>query len=110
MKALIYKMDQTRNAKAIAQEINQSFLDLGGRVTMLNSVIRSAKAYTESATEQIPVHCKEVISDSKSPSGYMAMHQLAWELIPDSKIDGVFATCFGTMNSEQLQLAVGGAS
>jgi hypothetical protein len=40
----------------------------------------------------------------------MAMHQLAWELIPDSKIDGVFATCFGTMNSEQLQLAVGGAS
>lgn len=110
MKALIYKMDQTRNAKAIAQEINQSFLDLGGRVTMLNSVIRSAKAYTESATEQIPVHCKEVISDSKSPSAYMAMHQLAWELIPDSKIDGVFATCFGTMNSEQLQLAVGGAS
>jgi chromosome partitioning related protein ParA len=107
LKALIYKMDHTRNAKAIAQEINQSFLELGGRVTMLNSIIRSAKAYTESATEQIPVHCKEIISDAKSPSAYTAMHRLAWELIPDAQIDGAYARCFGAMSAEQFSQMLG---
>ena len=37
-KALIYKMDQTKNAKAIAAEINQSFMAFNGKVRMLDTM------------------------------------------------------------------------
>ena len=101
MKALIYKMDQTKNAKAISAEINQSYMDFKGRVHMLNSVIRSAKAYTESATKRIPAHCHEVTSASKSDSAYLTMHHLVWELFPN--FAGVYTRCFGNISVEEVE-------
>lgn len=101
MKALIYKMDQTKNAKAIAAEINQSYLDYKGRVQMLKSIIRSAKAYTEAATKRIPAHCHEVNSATKSDSAYLTMHHLVWELFPN--FAGVYTRCFGNISIEEVQ-------
>lgn len=102
MKALIYKMDQTRNAKAISNEIKQSFMEFNGKVRMLNTVIRSAKAYTEAATKRIPAHCHEFKSAGKSDSAYLAMHHLAWELFPN--FEHVYAPCFGQISDSEIEV------
>lgn len=110
MKAVVYKMDHTRNAKVIAQEIKNSFLEMNGRVSMLNTVIPAAKAYTESATSQIPVHCHEVKSANRADSAFIVMHKLAWELIPDAKIDLVFGNCFGMLDVTELEMIIEASS
>ena len=100
MKALIYKMDQTKNAKAIAAEINQSFMAFNGKVRMLETMVRSAKAYTEAATQRIPAHCHEVFSAAKSDSAYLTMHHLVWELFPN--FTGAYTRCFRNLSQTEV--------
>lgn len=100
MVAVINRMDQTKNSKQIAKEINQSFLELGGKVRMLKTVIRNAKAYPEAATMMMPVHCVEVLTPYKSESAYQTMHRLVWELVP--QFNETVSTCFGNLNIEDL--------
>ena len=104
IKALIYKMDQTRDAKAIAAEVNQAYFKFNGKVEMLKTVIRSAVAYKEAATERIPAHCREITTQNKSDSAYIAMHHLAWELFPN--FHGAYVNCFGQLSESDISSIV----
>ena len=85
MKALIYALDRTRDAKMICSEIKAAFLDLKGKVSLFNTTIPYAKAYKEAATARLPVHCHEVRHQGKSESAWEVMHQLAYEIFPNLK-------------------------
>jgi chromosome partitioning related protein ParA len=89
LKAVIYRLDRTNDARAIAARIREDFINLNGRVTVLETVVPHAKAYKEAATRRIPVHRHERRREGPTPSAYTVMHQLAWELIPD--LEGVLA-------------------
>ena len=82
MKALIYGQDRTIDARIIAGEIREDFIQLKGRVSVLDTVVPHAKAYKEAATLRIPVHRHERKRSRAAPSAYTVMHELAWELIP----------------------------
>jgi chromosome partitioning related protein ParA len=82
MKALIYRQDRTTDARVIATGIREDFIQLKGRVTVLDTVVPHAKAYKEAATLRLPVHRHERKRAGAMPSAYTVMHLLAWELIP----------------------------
>lgn len=105
IKGLIYKKNRTRDAKNIeiairddldpdnlSKLIQKDFIKLGGRVTMLQTAVPYAKAYSEAVTEGAPVHRHEPkrksedfnvpINDGKIPSASYVMHKLVWELLP----------------------------
>lgn len=82
MKALIYGQDRTIDARTIAGGIREDFIQLKGRVSVLDTVVPHAKAYKEAATLRIPVHRHERKRSGAAPSAYTVMHELAWELIP----------------------------
>ncbi|TDR27705.1 ParA family protein [Hydromonas duriensis] len=101
MKAFICKLDSTKNAREIAKDVNASFTELGGRVSMMKTAIRSAKAYPEAATARSPVHCHELVHPGKQESAYATMHRFVWELFPN--LLHQYGTCFGNLTDEQLQ-------
>ena len=105
IKAVINKMDSTKNAKEIINFVESSFLRLRGKVTMMDPVIRSAKAYTEAMTLGKPVHCHEIQHSGKQDSAYLTMHKLVWSLFPDTI--GTYATCFGQVSPEALEHTFG---
>jgi len=82
MKAVIYRMDRTSDARFVAASIREDFTHLNGRVTVLDTVVPHAKSYKEAATLRIPVHRHEPRRVGAMPSAYTVMHELAWELIP----------------------------
>ena len=94
MKAVIYAMDRTRDAREITTEIRQAFLQLNGKVSLLESVVPAAKAYKEAATRRLPVHCHEVASTGKSQSAWEIMHQLMYEVFPNMYEQGLRGYCF----------------
>jgi chromosome partitioning related protein ParA len=83
VKAVISMQDRTADAKIIAESIRQDFLKLGGRVTVLETVVPDAKSYKESATLCIPAHRHEPSRRGVMPSAYETMHALLWELVPN---------------------------
>lgn len=83
IKAVIYKQPRTADAKMVSEAIRSEYLRSGGRVTVLNTVVPSAKAYTEGATYRIPVHRHEPNRDGAMASACETMHQLVWELFPN---------------------------
>lgn len=89
MKAVVYRQSRTADAKAIADVIRQEFMATGGRVTVLDTVIPNAKAYTEAASSRAPVHRHEQTRSGTMQSASQTMHELAWELFPNLK--GVMA-------------------
>lgn len=93
VKALIYRQDRTRDARAIASRIREGLVEEGGRVCLLETVVPHAKAYKEAATLRIPVHRHEPWRAGVVPSASAVMHELAWELVPSLR--GVNA---GTMH------------
>ena len=96
VKAVISMMDRTTDARFIAESIRQDFIKLGGRVTILNTVIPDAKSYKESATLCVPAHRHEPSRKGTMPSAYDTMHALLWELVPSTV--GFFA---GTSSEER---------
>jgi chromosome partitioning related protein ParA len=90
IKAILYKMDRTTDAKIVAEDIRRAFIQLEGRVSMLQAMVPAAKAYKEAATAQIPVHRHEPHRDGgQMKAAYDVMHHIAWELIPS--LEGIKA-------------------
>lgn len=102
IKTVIYKKKRTRDAKTVeetfrsdfspknlTQSIKQDFIKMGGRVTVLNTTVPDAKAYTESVTLGMPAHRHEVKRDGSMPSAFETMHALLWELVPN--LEGMYA-------------------
>jgi chromosome partitioning related protein ParA len=82
VKAVIYRQDRTSDARLIAAGIRDDFIQMKGRVTVLQTVVPHAKAYKEAATLRLPVHRHEPRREGSMPSASMVMHRLVWELIP----------------------------
>lgn len=79
---LLYRMDRTLDAKKITQELRSAVLSQGKlAVTLLQTVIPSAVAYREAATQKIPVHRLVTKGNAHSPRDTMLA--LAQELIPN---------------------------
>jgi len=88
LKAVLYRMDRTRDARRIAEQFRMAdFQDESG-FSLLKTWVPAAKAYRESATRQIPVHRLDVGRRGASPCGAEVMEGLAGELLggdaPDS--------------------------
>jgi len=105
MKAVIYRQDRTLDARVIAGGIRHDFINLPGRVSVLETVVPHAKAYKEAATLRIPVHRHERKRDGVTPSASTVMHQLAWELIPS--LQGAYADDFDTGRALRRHLRYG---
>lgn len=95
VQALIYRQDRTRNAKEISNQIKEFFHENKSNITLLKTVIPAAKAYSESTTAKYPVHCFDIANRNKAESAYFVMHNLAHELLSGTRLDDVFADCFG---------------
>ena len=99
LRAVIYAHDRTRDSRLMSEEIKKHFKDsLDGSRVLLDTVVPMAKAYKESATLRVPVHCHEQTTTNKSESAYEIMHQLVYELFPILKDQGIQASCFNEMN------------
>ncbi|NMF87026.1 ParA family protein [Aromatoleum petrolei] len=83
MLAIIYRHENTRDAREIGQAIRESYQQLKCKVLLLKTVIPHAVAYRNAATAQVPVHWIDPVKASP------AMHALLWELIPS--LDGTRA-------------------
>jgi len=76
VKAILYRVENTTDSRVWATEIRKNFLKLQGRVTVLETVVPKAAAYTSATTAMVPVHWYDPGRQSH------VMHQLAWELVP----------------------------
>lgn len=90
LKAVLYRMDRTKNAKVIAGEIRKDFIKMQGRVDVLETAIPAAKAYTEAATGRTPVHLYDSVRTGASACAAEVMMDFVFELIPSLRtlIDG----------------------
>ncbi len=95
MKALIYRMERTRDSRDIAQSIRREYVNLRARVDVLDATVPHAVAYKQAATAQLPVHW---LDPAKAGA---TMHQLVWELIP-SLAGSVAACCEGLIDVTQF--------
>lgn len=86
MKAVICKLERTRDSRDIAQSIRRQYVNLRARVDVLDTNVPAAVAYRNAATAQIPVHWLD-----PARAG-VTMHQLVWELIP-SLAGSIAANC-----------------
>ena len=83
LKAVIYAQSRTRDARQIATRIRDEFITLRGRITVLDTWIPAAKAYTEASTLQIPVHIHEPERTGSMPATGETMRALVSELFPN---------------------------
>ena len=83
IKAVIYRQTRTADARMVSDAIRGEYLRTDGLVTVLNTVIPFAKAYTEAATYRRPVHRHEPTRNGTMASACETMHQLVWELFPN---------------------------
>lgn len=86
LKAVIYKLKATSDARMIADTIRTQFLDLKGRVHVIDTAVPDAVAYQKAATAQLPVHWVDPTKASQ------IMHKVVWELFPN--LQGVYSTDF----------------
>jgi chromosome partitioning related protein ParA len=82
MKAIINRAENTVDSRTMANLIREQFMEMRGRVNVLNTVVPSAVAYRKAATLQVPVHWVDPVKAGD------VMHQLLWELIPS--LEGKF--------------------
>lgn len=83
LKAIIYAQSRTRDSRQIAERIRNEFISLRGRITVLDTWIPNAKAYTEASTLQIPVHIHEPERTGSMPAAGETMRALVSELFPN---------------------------
>jgi chromosome partitioning related protein ParA len=75
MRAVINHYQNTVDSKTITQHIRDQFIQLSGKVTVMDAMIPAIAAFPKAATAQVPVHW---IDPGKSSD---IMHRLMWELI-----------------------------
>lgn len=86
VKAVIYRRTRTNDASRIAQEIYaQGHIALGGKVSVLDTIIPATTAYTQATTAGIPVHRHDRVTTGATPCASDQMHKLVWELMPNLK-------------------------
>jgi chromosome partitioning related protein ParA len=95
MKALIYKLERTKDSRDIAKSIRGQYVNLRARVDVLDITVPHAVAYKQSATAQLPVHWTDPVRAGAT------MHQLVWELIP-SLAGSVAPNCAGVIDVGQF--------
>jgi chromosome partitioning related protein ParA len=95
MKALIYKLERTKDSRDIAKSIRDQYVNLRARVDVLDTTIPHAVAYKQAATAQLPVHWTDPVRAGT------AMHQLVWELIP-SLAGSVAPNCVSVIDVTQF--------
>ncbi|MGO4155304.1 ParA family protein [Cupriavidus sp. YAF13] len=103
VRAVLYKQGRTADAKHVAQALRDDFIPMGGRVTLLNTPVPLAKAYTEASTKRIPVHRHETRHPGAMKSASQVMHELVWELIPSLK--DVYAGGFAATDTNAVPAA-----
>jgi chromosome partitioning related protein ParA len=86
VRAVINRLDRTRDAAAIAAALRADDEALAHQVSVLDVVIPSAKAYKEASTLRIPVHRHEPTRRGPTPPASEVMYALAHSLIPDARI------------------------
>jgi chromosome partitioning related protein ParA len=77
IKAMVNITTNTTNARAMTDAIRNRFLDLGGRVTVMKTIVPHRTCYEQAATAQLPVHWLDPVRASGT------MHELVWELFPN---------------------------
>lgn len=76
MKAVLTRTEKTADCRLISELIREHFIEMRGRVSMLETLVPSAVAYRKAATAQVPVHWVDPVKQSD------VLHRLMWELIP----------------------------
>lgn len=90
LRAVINRMARTKDANDMVLSLRSELRTAGNpKITALNTIIPSAKAYTEAATQRMPVHRHERTREGTMPSANQVMHQFIWELIPN--LQGIYA-------------------
>ncbi len=83
LRGLLYRMDRTADARAIAQELRrETYEPSKGQITILETTVPATVAYREAATRQIPVHQWEPRRDGPTPAALETMRALTRELFP----------------------------
>jgi chromosome partitioning related protein ParA len=77
MKAVIYRAERTKDSRVISTIVREAFVNLRGRVSILECVVPHAVAYKDAATAQVPVHWVDPVKASDT------LHRLVWELLPN---------------------------
>ncbi|MGT2458943.1 ParA family protein [Cupriavidus basilensis] len=85
VRAVLCKQSRTADARHVAQALCDDFIPMGRRVTLPNTPVPLAKAYTEASTKRIPVHRHETRHPGTMKSDSQVMHELVWERIPSLK-------------------------
>jgi chromosome partitioning related protein ParA len=94
VRALINRMERLKDSRQMASMIREDCKRTEHRITVLDTIVFNAKAFKEASSQQIPVHRHEYAKrDPNSTTAYEIMHQLAWELMPNTT--GTFATWEG---------------
>jgi chromosome partitioning related protein ParA len=83
IRAVINRAEKTIDSRSMQNLIREQFMELRGRVTVVNTVVAAAVAYKKAATAQIPVHWIDPVKAGDT------MHALLWELLPH--LEGTFA-------------------
>ncbi len=95
MKALIYKLERTKDSRDIADTIRRQYVYLRARVDVLDTTVPHAVAYKQAATAQLPVHWAD-----PARAG-LTMHRLLWELVP-SLAGSVAPNCADVIDMAQF--------
>lgn len=95
MKALIYKLERTKDSRDIAHNIRAQYVNLRARVDVLDTTVPHAVAYKQAATAQLPVHWTD-----PARAG-LTMHRLLWELVP-SLAGSVAPNCADVIDMAQF--------
>ena len=77
IQCIINRTENTVDSRAMSQLIRNQFLEMRGRVNVLNTQIPQAVAYKKAATAQVPAHWIDPVKAGDN------MHSLLWELIPN---------------------------
>ena len=102
---VIYAQSRTKDAKEVANEIRNIFNQfIDGKKRLLKTVVPNAKAYTESASLRVPVHCHDRFQTNRTECAYDIMHSLVYEICPPIAERQLEAACFvnGLLAEESL--------
>ena len=84
MWAVLSRTENTTDSRDMSELIRENFINMRGRVSMLETIVPAVVAYRKAATAQVPVHWIDPVKASDT------LHGLLWELIPS--VAGIYAS------------------
>jgi chromosome partitioning related protein ParA len=82
MKAVINHYQNTVDSRTITSLIREQFIELRGKVTVMEAMVPAIAAFPKASTAQVPVHWIDPVKAGD------IMHRLMWELVPS--VEGKF--------------------